>query len=101
MDRCRDILDLLLADIGELHRQLVGDLLVDGARNADAADLGKALETGRDIDAITEQIAVALDDTANGDADTETHVAAGRISEVAGAQTFLDVDRAPDGLDRA
>src|SRR5579863_5419839 len=74
---------------------------MDSARNADAADLGQTFKTGRDVDAVAEQIAVALDHVTNGDADAKTHVAAGRISEIAGAQAFLDVDRAPDGFDRA
>ena len=55
MHRRRDVLHLLRADVGELHRQLVGDLLVHRARNADAADLGEAFEARGDVDAIAEQ----------------------------------------------
>ena len=101
MDRRRDILDLLLADIGELHRQFVGDLLVDGARDADAADRRDAFQARRDVDAVAEKIAVALDHVADGDADAEAHLPAGRIGHVAGAQALLDVDGAAHRLDRA
>src|ERR1700682_1711554 len=101
MDWRRDILDLLLADIGELHRELVGDLLVDGARDADAADRRDALQTRRDVYAVAEKIAVALDHVADGDADAEAHLPAGRIGRVAGAQAFLDVEGAAHRLDGA
>ena len=69
MHRGRDVLDLLLADIGELHRQLVGDLFVHRARHANAADLGKGFEPGCDVDAVAQQIAVTLHHVANGNAD--------------------------------
>ena len=101
MHRRRDVLHFLRADVGELHRQLVGDLFVHRARDADAADLGKALEARGDVDAVAEQIAVALDHVADGDADAEGHLPARRIGHVAGAQAFLDVDRAAHGFDRA
>ena len=101
MDRVGNILDLLLANVGEMHRQLVGDLLVDGARDADAADRRDALQARRDVHAVAEQIAVALDHVADGDADAEAHLPAGRIGHVAGAQAFLDVDGAAHRLDGA
>jgi hypothetical protein len=99
--RGRDVLDLLRADVGELHRQLVGDLLVHRARNADAADFGETLEARGDIDAIAEQVAVALDHVADGDADAKAHLPAGGIRHVARAQAFLDIDRAAHGFDGA
>ena len=101
MHRRRDVLHLLRADIGELHRQLVGDLLVHRARDADAADFGEALQAGRDVDAVAQQVAVALDHVADGDADAERHLPARRIGHVAGSQALLDVDRAAHRFDRA
>ena len=97
----RDVLHFLRADIGELHGQLVGHLLMHGARHADAADLGEPFETRGDVDAVAEQIAVALDHVADGDADAEGHLPARRIGHVAGPQAFLDVDGAAHGFDRA
>jgi hypothetical protein len=92
---------LLRADVGKLHRQLVGDLFMHRARNADAADLGEALQTRCDVDAVAEQVAVALDHVADGDADAKAHVTAGRIRHIPGAQAFLDVDGAAHRFDRA
>ena len=99
--RRRDVLHLLRADIGELHRQLVGDLLMHRARDADAADFGEALQPGCDVDAIAQEVAVALDHVADRDADAKGHLPAGRIGHVAGAQALLDIDRAAHGFDRA
>ena len=96
-----DVLDFLFADIGKLHRQLVGDLLVHGARDADAADLGEPFQPGCDVDAVAQKVAVALHHVTDGDTDAECHLPARRIGHVAGAQAFLDVDRAAHGLDRA
>jgi hypothetical protein len=99
--RRRDVLHLLFADIGELHRQLVGDLLVHGTGDADAADLGEAFQPRGDVDAVAEQIAVAFDHVADGDADAERHLPARRIGHVAGPQGLLDVDRAAHRVHRA
>src|SRR5262249_9797892 len=95
------VLDLLRPDIGELHGELVGDLLMHGARDADAADFGEAFESRGDIDAFAQEITVALDYVADGDADTERHVATRRIGQVAGPQGFLDVDRTAYRIHRA
>jgi len=91
----------LRADVGKLHRQFVGNLLMHRARDADAADLGQTFETCCDIDAIAKQIAVALNHVADGDADAKAHLAAGAVRHVPCAQAFLNVDRAAQSLDRA
>jgi hypothetical protein len=101
VNRVRNIFDLLLADIGKLDGQFVRDLLVHGARNADAADRRDTFESRGDIDAVAQQVAVALDHVANRDADAKAHLPARRISEVARAQAFLDVDGAAHRLHRA
>lgn len=54
-----------------------------------------------DVDAIAKQVAIAFNHVAYGDADTKTHLAAGGIRHVPGAQAFLDVDRASHGFDSA
>ncbi len=75
MHRIGNVLDLLLADIGELDGQLVGHLLVHRARHADAADRGNASSgRARDVDAVTQQIAVALDHIADCNADAKIHL---------------------------
>ncbi len=71
------------------------------ARHADSADLGEALEARGDVDAITKQIAVALDHIADGDTDPERHLPARRIGHVARPQALLDIDRATHGFNGA
>ena len=97
----RNVLDLLLADVGELHGQLIGHLLVHGARDADAADRRDAFQPRRDVDAVAEQVAVALDHIADRDSDAEIHLPAGRIGHIARAQALLNIDRAAHRFDRA
>jgi len=58
---------------------------VHGARDADAARIREALEAGGDIDAVAQEVAVPLDDVADGDADAEEKPPARRKREVAGA----------------
>jgi hypothetical protein len=101
MHRGRNILHFLRADIGELHRQLVGNLFMHRARNADAADLGETFETRRDIDAIAKQVAVALHHVADRDADAKAHLTARGVRHIPGAQAFLDIDRASHRFDGA
>jgi len=48
----------LLAPIREHVRQLVANLVVDDAGNADAAGFGERLETCGDIDAVAKDVAV-------------------------------------------
>src|SRR5690242_11817896 len=101
MDRSRYVFDLLLADIGELNGKLVRHLLEYRTRYADAARFGQALEPRRNIHRVAKQVAIALHDVADGNADAKLHLAARRIGEVAGAQAFLDVDGAAHGFDGA
>ena len=54
-----------------------------------------------DVDAIAQEVAVALDHVADRDADAKGHLPAGRIGHVAGTQALLDIDRAAHGFDRA
>jgi len=50
-------------------------MVVNAARDADAARLGQPLETHRDIDAIAEDVAVLHHDIADIDADAKPHTA--------------------------
>jgi len=101
VNRRGDVLHLLLADVGELHRHFVGHLFIDGARHAQAAGLCQTLETCRDIHAVAEQVTVALDHVPDGYANPEVHLPARGIGKIVGAQAFLHVDRAAHGFDRA
>ena len=56
MHRSRDILEILLAQIGKLNREFAADPIVGGRRDADAARFGNALKPGRNIDTVTENV---------------------------------------------
>ena len=62
-----DVLDLLFSDVLECDGKPVAHLVVDGAADADAARLGKALEPRRDVDAFAKNVAPIADDVAEVD----------------------------------
>ena len=101
MDAVGQVLQLLLADVGEFERDLVGYRLVHRSRDADAAGRRDAFQPRRDVHALAEQVAFALDDIADGDADPEMHLPAGRIREIARAQALLGIDGAAHRVDGA
>ena len=73
--RTGDVLEGLLANVIELDRDLAENLIVGGRRDADAARFGDPLKSGRDVDAIAENV-IALDqDVAEVDPDPEQHPA--------------------------
>ena len=67
-DRAGDILNRLLAEIGEGERELVSDLIIRRARDAQAARLAESLQAGGNVDAIAENVAAVDDDIAYIDA---------------------------------
>src|SRR5216684_3758794 len=73
----RDVLDRLLAEVLVAQRKPVPKVLADGARDADAAGFGKALEARGDVDAIAVDLLTFLDYVAQVDADAEFHPAIG------------------------
>jgi hypothetical protein len=100
MHRLRDVLDLLLAEIGEDDGQLGCDLVAHRARNADPAGLGERFKPRRDVDAIAKQI-IALDENiADMHADAEAHLFAGRPVFPVFGERLLNRHRALDGVDR-
>jgi hypothetical protein len=101
VDRGRNVLDLLRAQILELDRQLVGDLLVDGARRADPARDREAAQSGRDIHAVAQQVAFPFHDVRDRDPDPIEHLAVGRKREIARPDAFLHIERATHRVDRA
>ena len=71
--RTCDVLKGLLAEVGEIDRDLSANLIVSGRRDADASRLSDPLEPSRDVDTITKNV-VALDqDVAEIDADPVQH----------------------------
>src|SRR5262249_2696961 len=70
-NRPGNVLDGLLAEISEGERQLIPDLIVSRAGDAQAAWLAQRLQPGSDIDAVAENVITIDDDVANVDADAE------------------------------
>jgi hypothetical protein len=99
MHRAGYVLHRLLADVAKADRHLVDHLLLHGARDADAAGSGERLQARRDIDAVAEEIALALDDIAERHPDAEDHLPLRLEARIAGLQRFLDVHRGPHRLD--
>jgi len=56
------VLDLLLASALKRVANLTLDLLIDFARDQDTTWISQLLQTGSDVDALAEHIAIVLDD---------------------------------------
>jgi hypothetical protein len=69
--RPSDILEALLAEIGEPDADLAIDLIMGRSRQANAAGLRDALKPGRYVDAISEDVIRTDDDVADIDPDTK------------------------------
>src|SRR5262245_23689762 len=76
--RTGDVLEGLLAKVGELDRDLAVDLVVCGRRDADAPGLRDALEPCRYVDTVSENIFAFDQDVAEIDPDPEQHLAINR-----------------------
>ena len=99
--RLGDVLDALLAEVLEFERQLFHHVIVDPARDAHAARVRQALEPGRDIDAVAENIPVLQHHIADIDADAKLHPAVFFEIVVRMRELVLDVDRALHRRQRA
>ena len=69
--RTGDVLEALLAQIGELNPDLAPDMIVGRRRDADAARFCDALKPRRDIDAVSKDVVRLDNNVADVDADTE------------------------------
>src|SRR6266849_9135667 len=75
--RLSDVLNRLLAEVLVAQSELVLDLVMDGARDADAARVGKTFEARGDVDAIAVDLRTIHHHVAEVDADAEFHPALG------------------------
>ena len=66
-DRIGNVFDRLFAEILEGHRQLVFDVVINSAGNINLTRCTEALEPGRDIHAIAENIVTLDNNVANVD----------------------------------
>ena len=99
--RLRNVLELLLAHVADIERELALDLLVGVVGKADAAGLGQRLHASRNVDAVAVDVALIDDDVADVDADAELDPAIFGNVGVALGHGALDFHRAAHGIDRA
>jgi hypothetical protein len=92
---------LALARILERHWELAVDLLVHGAGHQHAAWVRERLEAGGDVDAVSVDPRVVVDDIAEADADAKAHASMLGHGLVARGHHGLDLDRTFDGTDDA
>ena len=69
--RTSDVLEVLLAQIGELDIDFAADLIIGRSRDADATGFGDACQPCRDIDAVAENVVTLDQDVAEVDPDPE------------------------------
>ena len=100
-DRARNVLDYLLAQVLEAEAQLVAHLIVDIARNQDAARLGECFQPRCHIDAIAVNIILIADDVADVDADAKFDATIRSHIGIAFGHAALDVDRVAHRVDDA
>src|SRR5262245_18490800 len=96
-----DVLEVLSAELAIGYVKLAFDLVEHLARNADAATIGDALETSRDIDPIAEDIGPFGDDVAKIDADAKFNALVQRYFRITLEHAALNRDRTSDGVNDA
>ena len=94
----RDVLDLLVAEIGKADLEPVADLVAHRRGDADSPWLGHGLEPRRHIDAVAENIAVLDDHVAKIDADAKEHRPRRRHVAIAPGHSLLKIDGAAQGF---
>jgi hypothetical protein len=98
MKRAGDVLQILLAHIGDDDLNLAADLLVGGGREADAAGLGNAFQPRGDVDAVAENVVAVGEHVADIDTDAELEPPIGRTGDGRG-RPALDRDGAANRVD--
>src|SRR5262245_33777670 len=102
MHRLDNVLELGLAKIADGKVEPRLHLPVGILRKAYGSRLGNALQSRRDIDAVTHQVAVALfNDVAKMNADAKFNAPLWRQTGVTLDHRVLDLDGAPNGFDDA
>ena len=94
-----NVLDSLLAEVLEAEAQLIAHLIVDIARNQDAAWFGECFQPCCYIDAIAVDIILITDDVADVDPDTEFDATIESYLGIAFGHAALDVYRVAHSVD--
>ncbi|MCY1297843.1 hypothetical protein D9M70_472960 [compost metagenome] len=101
MHRAFDVLDLVVTAVGEVEVDAAVHIFMNTIRDGDAAGSGERLDPGRDIHAITIEIAVGDHDIAHIDADAKHDRLIRRDIPVCGHHFPLKCCGAFDGIDGA
>jgi hypothetical protein len=100
-DRLGDILDPLLAKIGERNRQFVADMVAYHGRDANLGGFGQGFETGSDVHAVAKQVVAVNYNVADMHADAEAHLLAASAAGIIHHDRVLYRHSARDGINRA
>ena len=100
-DRPRDVLDLLLTEVVECDFELVPDLVPHYPAEANSPWCGQTLQTGREVDAVAEDISVLDNDVALVNADPKLDPLLYGRADVSLEHATLHLDRAASGIDDA
>ena len=100
-DRPGDVLEFQLAQIRKLQRQPVAHLVADRTADHDPAGRADALQAGRHVDAVAQQVLALGHDIADVEADAEDDPAIPGHVRVAPGHAVLQCQRHADGLDGA
>ena len=101
LDRLGDVLDPVPAHGLEAEGELVLDLVVHVAGDADPARLGQGLQPRGDVHPVAEDVAGLVDDVADVDADAEADAFGLGDGRLPLGHAALDRDRAGDRVDGA
>src|ERR1700690_1641104 len=71
LDRTRNVLDLLRAEVFEAEAQFVQNLVANDSTRANSTGFGQRLEPRGNVDAVAEDIVAIDDDVADIDADAK------------------------------
>jgi hypothetical protein len=96
-----DVLELLVAQILERGVELAAHLPIGVVGDQHGAGIGDSLQAGRDVDAITEDVAVLDDDIADVHADAEFDAPVVGDVRIAFGHTHLHGNGATHGIDGA
>src|SRR5262245_30128696 len=99
-DGLRDILGAMVTQRLEARANLMPDMVVNIARNRDAAGLRQRLETTGNVDALAKQAIGVEHHVAEIDADPEDHLVCIRQVERTLRKVLLELDRGAECLDR-
>ena len=99
--RLSDVLDPLIAHIGEDQVDLALDVIDHRAGQTDAAGLGQPFQACRHVDAVAVEVRAFDHDVAQVDADAQARAPLLGQVAVAPGHGFLDRHRALDGVDHA